>query len=81
MLGPNGKVKKRIQEDKEKIVVLINDALSGDPSNLLDFTLTQVRDIFAFFQVSLTSLALNFDHNSFGHNLFLNFFMNFILLS
>ncbi|GAQ86596.1 DNA/RNA helicase MER3/SLH1 [Klebsormidium nitens] len=38
--GPNGKPKKRIQTDPEKIFVLANDALSAEPSQL-DFTLTQ----------------------------------------
>eukprot|EP00850_Spirogloea_muscicola_P003151 SM000012S25413 [mRNA] locus=s12:910080:915978:- [translate_table: standard] len=40
VLAPNGKLKKRIQTAKEKIFLLINDVLSGEPSNL-DFTMTQ----------------------------------------
>ncbi|OAE22601.1 hypothetical protein AXG93_777s1080 [Marchantia polymorpha subsp. ruderalis] len=40
VLGPNGKTKKRIQTSSEKIFVLVNDALSGEPSSL-DFTMTQ----------------------------------------
>eukprot|EP00850_Spirogloea_muscicola_P022734 SM000309S11869 [mRNA] locus=s309:40999:48383:+ [translate_table: standard] len=40
VLAPNGKLKKRIQTAKDKIFVLINDVLSGEPSNL-DFTMTQ----------------------------------------
>lgn len=42
--GPNGKPKKRIQTDAEKIFVLANDALSAEPSQL-DFTLTQVSTL------------------------------------
>ena len=42
VLTPNGKIKKRIQTVEEKMFVLINDALSGEPSTL-DFTLNQVR--------------------------------------
>ena len=37
----HGKIKKRIQQNDEKIIVLINDALSGEPSTL-DFTMSQV---------------------------------------
>ncbi|KAG0617455.1 hypothetical protein M758_5G190600 [Ceratodon purpureus] len=37
---PNGKLKKRIQSDAEKIFVLVNDALSGEPS-MTDFTMSQ----------------------------------------
>ncbi|XP_024533051.1 ATP-dependent DNA helicase MER3 homolog [Selaginella moellendorffii] len=40
VLGVNGKIKKRIQSREEKIFLLINDALSGDPSTL-DFTMSQ----------------------------------------
>eukprot|EP00850_Spirogloea_muscicola_P019803 SM000199S05430 [mRNA] locus=s199:136670:144105:- [translate_table: standard] len=40
VLAPNGKPKRRIQTANEKIFVLINDVLSGEPSNL-DFTMTQ----------------------------------------
>ncbi|GJP53633.1 hypothetical protein CLOM_g12786 [Closterium sp. NIES-68] len=39
-MTPGGKVKRRIQDDHEKIFILINDTLSGDPSNL-DFTMSQ----------------------------------------
>lgn len=38
----DGKVKKRIQSDAEKIFILVNDALSCEPS-LLDFSMSQVR--------------------------------------
>ncbi|KAJ7560178.1 hypothetical protein O6H91_04G117200 [Diphasiastrum complanatum] len=38
--GTNGKPKRRIQTYEEKIFVLTNDALSGEPS-VLDFTLNQ----------------------------------------
>ncbi|CAI5973984.1 unnamed protein product [Closterium sp. NIES-65] len=40
VMTPGGKVKRRIQDDYEKIFILINDTLSGDPSNL-DFTMSQ----------------------------------------
>ncbi|GJP53634.1 hypothetical protein CLOM_g12786, partial [Closterium sp. NIES-68] len=40
VMTPGGKVKRRIQDDHEKIFILINDTLSGDPSNL-DFTMSQ----------------------------------------
>ncbi|CAI5470957.1 unnamed protein product [Closterium sp. Yama58-4] len=40
VMTPGGKVKRRIQDDNEKIFILINDTLSGDPSNL-DFTMSQ----------------------------------------
>lgn len=36
------KIKRRIQTDKEKIVVLVNDGLSGEPTIVSDFTLSQV---------------------------------------
>lgn len=36
------KLKRRIQTDREKIVVLVNDGLSGEPT-ITDFTLSQVR--------------------------------------
>lgn len=39
--SPNGKIKKRIQTVEEKIFILTNDALSGEPSTL-DFSMSQV---------------------------------------
>ncbi|KAH7306285.1 hypothetical protein KP509_22G005100 [Ceratopteris richardii] len=40
LVSSNGKAKKRIQTAEEKIFVLMNDALSGEPSSL-DFSLNQ----------------------------------------
>ncbi|KAL3683461.1 hypothetical protein R1sor_001483 [Riccia sorocarpa] len=40
VVDPKGNPKKRIQTSSEKIFVLVNDALSGEPSTL-DFTMTQ----------------------------------------
>ncbi|MCO5575659.1 hypothetical protein L7F22_029463 [Adiantum nelumboides] len=40
VVSPNGKVKKRIQTAEEKIFILTNDAMSGEPSPL-DFTMSQ----------------------------------------
>ncbi|KAL2620883.1 hypothetical protein R1flu_001088 [Riccia fluitans] len=40
VVDPKGKPKRRIQTSGEKIFVLVNDALSGEPSTL-DFTMTQ----------------------------------------
>lgn len=56
----NGKIKKRIQQNAEKIFLLINDALSGEPSTL-DFTMNQVCSICmtqnAFFASSFWNLS------------------------
>lgn len=42
--GDNGKRKKRIQTKEEKLFVLANDCLTGDPL-VHDLTMTQVRVI------------------------------------
>jgi ATP-dependent DNA helicase HFM1/MER3 len=39
----NGKLKKRIQTDAEKIFILINDVLSGEPSITDSFSMNQVH--------------------------------------
>lgn len=41
--GSNGKLKKRIQTDAEKIFILINDVLSGEPSITDSFSMNQVH--------------------------------------
>ena len=58
VLNPNGKIKKRIQTVEEKMFVLINDALSGEPSTL-DFTLSQVF-IREYFYTNVANLVARY---------------------
>lgn len=48
VLSDKGKPKKRIQSREEKIFVLTNDCLTGDPS-VHDLSMTQVRLITMFY--------------------------------
>lgn len=54
ILSDNGKRKKRIQTREEKIFVLVNDCLTGDPS-VRDLSLTQVSSL-------LLSSTFTFDY-------------------
>jgi hypothetical protein len=55
--APNGTIKKRIQTHVEKIFVLTNDVLSGEPS-ALDFSMSQVCHLICIpFQLTLSHIT------------------------
>lgn len=58
ILGDKGKRKKRIQTREEKIFVLANDCLTGDPS-VHDLSLTQVSSAHNFTTIVLCLGILN----------------------
>lgn len=77
ILGEKGKRKKRIQTREEKIFVLANDCLTGDPSlhdlsmNQVSPTLVAVEYVFSLIQSTLCSADNEFVCHVTGHELYM----------